>query len=90
MGCPLTVGFFVRLGPDPSKWLARPVELISEERFRLMRAGVSFRDWREMSRWQVQDVALRHKMVTVKALKEIEDNGISGAISAMVSRILGL
>jgi hypothetical protein len=86
------VGFFARLGPNPARWLARPVELISEERFRLMRAGVSFRDWQVMARWQVQDFTLRHKAVTEKTLKGIQEDksGLSGAISAVVSRILGI
>jgi hypothetical protein len=55
-----------------------------------MRAGVSFRDWQVMARWQVQDFAIRHKMITEAAMKEVHEGGISNAIAAVVSRILGV
>jgi hypothetical protein len=57
-----------------------------------MRAGVSFRDWQVMSRWQVKDIAVRHKMVTGHVLKEIDTSKdkLSSSISAVVSRILGI
>lgn len=59
-----------------------------------MRAGVSFGDWRAMSRWQVQDLALRHKAATEGIMKTIssspDKDKLSAMISAVVSRILGV
>lgn len=55
-----------------------------------MRAGVTFSDWRVMSRWQVKDFLAHHKIATHEAMQGIKEHELGGVLAAVVSRILGV
>lgn len=52
--------------------------------------GLSYADWRLMTRWQVLDHVLRTRLAAQQRAKSIQGKGWRGILGAVVSRILGV
>lgn len=68
--------------------MVRPPEQLAEERFRLIRAGLSYLDWRAMTRWQTTDFLRRH-LREAQADAEEAKTGLTGVVKVVLKRILG-
>lgn len=61
-----------------------------EEFYKASLCGLSYSDWRLMTRWQVLHFALRHRMAAQQRAKSVQGKGWKGMLSAVVSRVLGV
>lgn len=55
----------------------------------MMRAGVSYRDWTCMTRWQVMGFLADSYKRTEDRVKAAKQGGLAGMLAAVVRRILG-
>lgn len=53
-------------------------------------AGLTYADWRMMTRWQVLDHVLRTRGEAQVRARNIQGKGWSGILGAVVSRVLGV
>jgi len=61
-----------------------------EEFHRAHLTGLSYADWRQMTRWQVLDHVLRSRMAAQQRAKSIQGKGWKAILGAVVARVLGV
>lgn len=66
------------------------IETIQAERFALFKAGLSPVDWMQMTRWQRYDLLIRHRKEAKGHAERVKKDGLSGAIGALMARVLGV
>lgn len=65
-------------------------EDLQRERYALFKAGLSPVDWMKMTKWQRGDLLLRHQAEAKEKARKIKQDGLGGAVAAVLARALGV
>jgi hypothetical protein len=65
-------------------------DALLSERYDLMKAGVDPVTWMQLTKWQRRDLLLRHRLEARGHARKIKKDGLEGAITALLSRVLGI
>ena len=66
------------------------VELIQQERYAMMKAGVSYMDWSRMARFQRMDFMARRTLEMAKLETQMKKaDGASGIVGVILGKLLG-
>jgi hypothetical protein len=60
------------------------------ERHELFKAGLDPVSWMQLTKWQRRDLLLRHRMEVRAYAGNIKKDGLGGAMSAILARVLGM
>jgi len=63
---------------------------LRSERYALWRAGVSYTDWRQMTRWQRHDLLARVSLEKKGRAEALKGKGWRQILGAVLGRVLGL
>jgi len=68
----------------------RKFDDIGEEFYQAHQAGISYSDWRQMTRWQVMDFLARTVVHRKRRADKLRNAGWKKVLGAVVARILGI